>query len=118
MDVTVIQKGSITNILPNEPWISATVDHQRLTANVGTWPQFIELPNNELTEMLGLQPMNIEEIWIDQQAIAERIEDHREEANQGNNQAEVAEPAEEIEHTLDQEEDFADLLAEASYILD
>ena len=81
-----------------------------------TWLQFIELPSNELTEMLALQPKNIEEIRSNQEAIAERIEDQREDIDQGNNQVEVAEPTEEKE--LDQEEDFVDLLAKASYILD
>ena len=66
--------------------------------------------------MLTLQSENIEEIWLDQEAIAERIGDQREEANQGNNQVEVIEPAEETK--LDQEEDSADLLVEVGYILD
>lgn len=65
--------------------------------------------------------MNIEKISAilpDQKANVERIEDRREEVDQGNNQAEVIEPAEEIEHTLEQEEYFSDLLTEVGYIPD
>ena len=50
-----------------------------------TSPQFIELPSNELTKMLTLQPMNLEEIRLNQEAIEERIEDQREDVEQGNN---------------------------------
>lgn len=66
--------------------------------------------------MLALQLVNIEEIRPYQEENVERIQDHREEANQGNNQVEVIEPAKETE--LDQEEDYTDLLAKAGYIPD
>lgn len=78
-----------------------------------TQSQFIELPNNELAQMLALQPANIEAmgaILPDQEANA----DQREEVDQGNNQVEVAELVEETKHTLDQEEYFT----EASYVPD
>ena len=66
--------------------------------------------------MLTLQLTNIEEIWPYQEAIEKSIEDQKEYVEQGNDQVKIAEPTEETE--LDQEEDFADLLAEAGYILD
>ena len=62
-----------------------------------TWLQFIELPSNELTKMLTLQPANIEEIGAilpEQEANAKRIEDQREEDDQVNNQDKVTEPTE------------------------
>ena len=81
-----------------------------------TWPQFIELPSNELTEMLALQPTNLEEIGPNQEAIEERIEDHREDVEEGNNPVEIAKLTEETK--LVEEEDYVDLLAEEGYIPD
>ena len=45
-----------------------------LLQKIVTWLQFIELPSNELTEMLSHQPTNLEEIGPNQEAIEERIE--------------------------------------------
>lgn len=56
-----------------------------------TWPQFIELPSNEQTEILTLQLANLEEIGPNQEA----IEDQREDVEQENNQVEIAEPIKE-----------------------
>lgn len=79
-----------------------------------TWLQFIELPSNELTEMLSLQPTNLEEIRPKQEAVEERIEGQQENFEQEDNWNEIAEPIEETK--LAQEEDYANLLVEASYI--
>ena len=57
-----------------------------------TQPQFIELPSNELIEMLALQPTNLEEIGPNQEAIEERIEDQWENVEKENNQVEIVEP--------------------------
>lgn len=83
--------------LTNHGLVRLLITNALLQAPVN-WSRFIELPSNELNEMLALQLVNIEEIgaiWPDQEANAKRIADQREGANQGNNQAEVTEPAEE-----------------------